>query len=81
MPTGNDMVTSPYGHKERGTTMITNIEENLPHKVSETICINCKHRWIDVRPESVALKDCECPSCHQIGFVINTGDDLFDNEG
>ena len=26
------------------------IEANLPHKVSEVICVRCGRRWIDVRP-------------------------------
>ena len=38
-----------------------NIEKNLPHLVQETICVKCLHRWIDVRPESVWLKDCDIP--------------------
>lgn len=50
------------------------IEENLPHRVSEVICINCKHRWIAVRPETTRLKDLECAWCHQQGYVIETGE-------
>lgn len=53
---------------------IINIEENLLHKVSEVICINCKHRWIAVRPEKTLLKDLECPKCQTQGFVIETGE-------
>ena len=53
---------------------IINIEENLLHKVSEVICINCKHRWIAVRPEKTLLKDLECPKCQTKGFVIETGE-------
>lgn len=53
---------------------VINIEENLLHKVSEVICINCKHRWIAVRPEKTLLKDLECPACQIIGFVIETGE-------
>ena len=53
---------------------VINIEENLPHKVSEVICINCKHRWIAVRPEKTLLKDLECPECQTKGFVIETGE-------
>ena len=53
---------------------VINIEENLPHKVSEVICINCKHRWIAVRPEKTLLKDLECHECQINGFVIETGE-------
>lgn len=53
---------------------IINIEENLPHKVSEVICINCKRRWIAVRLQKTLLKDLECPKCQTKGFVIETGE-------
>ena len=57
---------------------ITSIEENTPHKVSEVICVNCKHRWIAVRPTDTLLKDLECPQCKQQGYVIETGEQLKD---
>lgn len=50
-----------------------NIEAKLPHIVQETMCVKCLHRWIDVRPESTWLKNCECPNCGEIGYVIGTG--------
>lgn len=50
------------------------IEENLPHKVSEVICIECKHRRIAVRPCACKLKDLECPRCGINGYVIETGE-------
>jgi hypothetical protein len=53
---------------------IHNIEENMPHKVSEVICINCKHRWLAARPCITQLKDLECPNCHEQGYVIETGE-------
>lgn len=53
-----------------------NIEEKMPHMVSEVICIGCKHRWISVRPEITLLKDLECPECGNVGFVIETGQSL-----
>ena len=55
------------------------IEENLPHKVSEVVCINCKHRWIAVRPCVCKLKELECPKCHEQGYVIETGE-IIDTE-
>lgn len=54
--------------------MIKNIYENQPHKVSEVICIYCKHRWLAVRPTVTLLKELECPSCHKQGYVIETGE-------
>ena len=46
------------------------------HKVSEVICVKCLHQWIDVRPEGVPLKNLECGFCREIGFVIETGEDI-----
>lgn len=56
------------------------INENLPHKVSEVICIDCKHRWISVRPVGTPLKDLECPQCGLKGFVIETGEIINEDE-
>ena len=50
------------------------INDNIPHTVSEVICINCKHRWIAVRPSKCKLKNLECSRCHQQGYVIETGE-------
>lgn len=55
---------------------IIDINENKPHKVSEVICIGCCKRWIAVRPQGVLLKELECPQCHTIGRVIETGEDI-----
>ena len=56
--------------------MEISIEENMPHTVSEVICINCKYRWIAVRPTDTLLKDLECPKCRQQGYVIETGEQI-----
>lgn len=53
------------------------IEENLPHKTSEVVCLGCLKRWIAVRPCKNKLKDLECAGCHKQGYVIETGE-LFD---
>lgn len=55
------------------------IEKNLPHTVSEVICVFCGHRWISVRPTSVLLKHIECP-CGRVGGVIETGQPLEHDE-
>jgi len=65
--------------KKMETTQIINIEEYQLHKVSEVICINCKHRWLAVRPASTWLKDLQCPECKQQGYVIETGQ-IIDRE-
>ena len=59
---------------------IIDIEENLPHKVSEVVCVKCGKRWISVRPEKTLLKELECPKCGR-GFVIETGEEMeIDND-
>ena len=58
---------------------VIHIEDKLPHKVSEVICIKCCKRWIAVRPCDVPLKYLECPNCGT-GYVIETGEDLFTDE-
>ena len=50
------------------------ININMPHKVSEVICINCRYRWLAVRPTIALLKDIECPQCGKQGYIIETGE-------
>ena len=59
--------------------MITPIEAGMPHKVSETICVDCGYRCIDVRPVLVLLKNLECGGCGKTGFIIETGE-VLDND-
>lgn len=54
--------------------MIIDINEDIQHKVSETICIKCKYRWISVRPQITLLKELVCPNCSSQGYVIETGE-------
>ena len=53
-------------------TKVVDINKNLPHTVSEVICVKCGFRWIAVRPSSVLLKELECKNCG-VGYVIETG--------
>lgn len=60
--------------------MIVDINNNIPHEVSEVICLKCLNRWIAVYPEDTPLKTLEC-KCGEVGFVIKTGQTLpQDNE-
>ena len=59
---------------------ITPIEEKMPHKVSEVICVRCVHRWIDVRPVGTLLKVLVCPECGMTGGVIETGEEILEEE-
>lgn len=54
---------------------VIDINEILPHVVSEVICVQCCKRWICVRPDETLLKDIECPNCGK-GAVIETGQSI-----
>ena len=60
---------------------VLNIEDFIPHICQETICVKCLCRWIDVRPRGVMLKNIECPNCKNSGFVIGTGEEVFNMDG
>ena len=53
---------------------IRKFEEGIDHIVEELICIECKHRFLDIRPLTSWLKDLECPQCGKMGYLINTGE-------
>lgn len=55
---------------------VVDFESHLPHEVKELICIECKHRFIDVSPCGLVLKDMVCPECGKAGYLICTGQDL-----
>ena len=50
------------------------INDNIPYKKSEVICVNCSYRWLAERQVTKPLKDIECPWCGKQGFVIETGE-------
>lgn len=50
---------------------IIDYESNLPHIISEVICIKCKKRWISARPTEVLLKDLQCPKCKKICLYLH----------
>lgn len=58
---------------------LISIEENVPHRISEVICLKCLHRWVAVRPETTLLKILEC-QCGAVGFVIETGELIVNDE-
>lgn len=55
------------------------VEENLPHTVSEVICVKCGKRWIACIPDYLKLKELECPNCGA-GYVIETGQTWTEEE-
>jgi len=63
---------------EEGENIIP-IEEKMPHKVSETMCWHCGHRWIAVRPVGVLLKQLQCPQCDRTGYAFETGEEIDDD--
>ena len=59
---------------------IVDMNENIPHRVSEVMCVKCTYRWLAVRPVATLLKDLECPQCGLQGYVIETGEIINENE-
>lgn len=55
---------------------IVDIDSNRPHTVSELICLRCYKRWIAVYPTYSNLINFQCPKCGEVGFVINTGQEI-----
>ena len=47
-----------------------------PHLVAETMCWKCGHRWIATFPVNTLLKQLQCPSCEEHGYVFMTNQDL-----
>jgi endogenous inhibitor of DNA gyrase (YacG/DUF329 family) len=64
---------SPNYPEPSNRVKVIDIEKNIPHKVSEVICIGCAKRWLAVRPTGTLLKDISCPACGK-GGVIETGE-------
>ena len=58
---------------------IVSVEHNIPYNVAEVICLKCLRRWIATYPDETPLKDLEC-TCGEVGYVIKTGQELFNNE-
>lgn len=52
---------------------VTPIEEHLPHRTAELVCLRCLHRYQGVWPESTPLAKLECPNCERVGYIITTG--------
>ena len=69
-----DTPTSPL--LEKVTPKVIPIEKNMPHKVSEVICVQCHKRWVSVRPKHTLLKDIVCYNCGHAGYVIETGEEM-----
>jgi len=66
--------TPKYCFTAQGMSRVVNIEEVMPHKGSEVMCVKCCKRWIATRPSSTLLKTLECPKCGKVGFAIETGE-------
>lgn len=57
-------------------TITKDMEVESLVRMSEVICINCKHRYVIGRAIEVKLKMLECPKCGLYGYVIETGEQL-----
>ena len=61
---------------KNGDNVTVDIEDCMQHVISEVICVRCSRRWIAIRPEGTKLKDLECPGCGDAGGVIETGEEI-----
>ena len=59
---------------------VIDIENGMAHVISEVICVRCCRRWLAVRPEGTLLKDMECTGCGKNGGVIETGEEIDDQD-
>jgi len=51
-------------------------DKEQPHITSMVICLECRTRWIAVRPIQTKLQELECPGCSRTKFTIETGERL-----
>jgi len=49
------------------------IEERMPHRTAEVVCLQCLYRYQAVWPEATPMKDLECSNCERVGYIIGTG--------
>lgn len=54
---------------------VNDLQED-PHFVAETMCWKCGHRWLATFPVNTLLKQLQCPSCEESGYVFMTNQDL-----
>ncbi len=57
-------------------TNVVNLEDHVPHRALEVMCVKCHARWIAVAPVETLLIKYECKTCGA-GFVIDTGQDMM----
>lgn len=53
---------------------IVPIEERMPHRTTEVICLRCMYRYQAVWPTATPMKNLECANCERVGFIIGTGE-------
>jgi hypothetical protein len=53
---------------------IIGIEEGMPHRAAELICIKCGVRGMHIWPSKLKLCDLYCEGCGVKGFLICTGE-------
>ena len=55
---------------------ISNLEEKIPHKIEEVVCLKCLDRWTAQYPATLLLKNLTCEKGHK-GFIIRTGQEII----
>ena len=69
----SDDIAAWEGHFPLREDGAIRLEEYMPHRTAELICLRCLHRYHGVWPESTPLAKLECLNCERIGFIITTG--------
>lgn len=52
---------------------VVQLEEHMPHRTAEVVCLRCLYRYQAVWPEATPMKDLECSNCERVGYIIGTG--------
>ena len=54
--------------------------EDDDYVLSELMCVQCYHRWYELHIYDVVLAEIQCPNCHAIGTIIDTGQYIPDKD-
>lgn len=60
-----------------GESKISHLDDARGHKISEVVCLECRTRWVSVRPIETRLTALECPGCGGHECVIETGESII----
>ena len=80
MDNHNNIVDLNSYRKTREKEYIVDAYEADEYCVVELICVKCYKRWFGMVPSNVILGEIECPKCHTVGTIIDTGQPIPDRD-